>query len=396
MKKRLVIIHPHFVLPGGAGRYALETGLELSKRDWDVHIVSIRHEPHIVAGYERLTFHSIGGPLSSSIWHWARLPWVILQVIKIIDSLSPSLVFSQVFPANWWVFCAKALRGDALNHVWMCQEPSAFIHSKKWLKALPNNAAGIGARALNPVLRPLDVFLSRFVDYVFVNSLFTRDLARAAYRYPLNKLGISYPGVELTKFKPDAMLPVKKFQFVACGRLTKFKNVDQTLRALSRVKHPQAHLSVIGSGEEYENLVSLAQTLGISNRITFQKTVTDKEMVATLCSSFALIHAAEEEPFGLVPVEAMACGTPVIAIKGGGPAETVIHQKTGYLCESAREDDIAQAIHWMIDNNINYNDMRQACVQRAKDFEWKRAVDSLEPVFERLIGKRSRQDDELC
>jgi glycosyltransferase involved in cell wall biosynthesis len=382
MSRVILYLHPHFTLPGGAGRHALETGRELSKRGWKIHIASIRNSPQIVSEFEKdITFHELGGPLSSSIWYWPRLPLLFRDTLKLIERINPDIVFSQVFPANWWGFGAKLLRGEDFRHIWMCQEPSAFIHSKRWISSLPLNIPGIGARVLNPILKLIDKTLAHHVDFVFANSEFSKSLAFAAYDYQPDRIGICYPGVDVKRFTPLSDVSKIGFKFITCARLTKFKNIDRIIQALTLIKNPNVTLTVIGRGEEYNALVALTVSLNLTERVTFLETVSDLEMINHLRTSYGLIHAAEEEPFGLTPVEAMACGTPVIAMRGGGPAETVLHEETGYLCRSASPQEIAAAINWLIEQQPRFPQMSAACVARAKRFTWEAAVDALEVRF---------------
>ncbi len=382
MTGRILYLHPHFTLPGGAGRYALETGRVLAQRGWDIHIASIAFCPELLVGYDDISFHTLGGPLSNSLWYWPHLPILIKRVMNCIDTLKPDTVFSQVFPANWWGFIAKILRGSNVKHVWMCPEPSAFIHSRRWIDSLPYSVTGIGARGLNPLLKAIDTRLAKNVDYVFANSQFTRQQAFDAYRYEPEKVGISYPGVDTTRFTPASEPAHDHYRLITCARLTKFKNIDRIIRALTLISDERVTLTVIGRGEEYENLVALSRSLNLTERVRFTQTVSDEEMINELRSSYALIHAAEEEPFGLTPVEAMACGTPVIAMRGGGPAETVIHERTGFLCDSASEADIAHGINWMIAQEAKQAELSLACVERAQRFTWEAAADGLEECFQ--------------
>jgi len=386
MGKRVLYLHPHFTLPGGAGRHTLETGKELARRGWDVHVASIRHTDPLISGYHELTFHALGGALPSSLNYWFSLPIRLRQVRKLCRELTPDLVFSQVFPANWWGFYIKHMLGDQVKHVWMCQEPSAFIHSERWIRSLPKNPAGLAARLLNRPLRAIDSALARHVDYVFANSNFSRDLTLTTYSYDPSLVGICYPGVDTTRFTPDRNCTKKLFQFVACARLTRFKNVDRVLRAIALIQREDVTLQVIGDGEEYESLNQLSNALGISTRVRFRRAVSDAEMIQALQESVGLIHAAEEEPFGLAPVEAMACGTPVIAIQGGGPTETISHMETGYLCPLASEHAIQLGIQWMIENSRRVEAVQAACAQRAHHFTWRKSVDALESEFCRLLG----------
>ncbi len=385
MAGRILYLHPHFTLPGGAGRHALETGKVLASRGWDVHIASIAHHDELIADYRDLiTFHTLGGPLSSSLWYWPHLPILVRRVLRCIDTVRPTIVFSQVFPANWWGFIARLLRGQGMKHIWMCQEPSAFIHSRRWIDSLPYSSTGIAARLANPLLKAIDVRLAQHVDYVFANSQFSRHLAFHAYGYSPEHVGICYPGVDISRFSPSTNVPRIRHKFITCARLTKFKNIDRIMRALTHIADGNVTLTIIGRGEEYDSLVQLVRSLCLDERVTFLQTVSDDQMIHELRSSYGLIHAAEEEPFGLTPVEAMACGTPVIAIKSGGPAETVAHEDTGYLCSDAHESTIAQAIRWLINQEPRMATMSAACVKRAQHFTWESAALSLERTFTEL------------
>jgi len=364
----------------------LETGSELARRGWDVHVAATTIAPSLIEGHDSISFHELGGPLPSSLRYWFALPLLLQKVATLAHSLTPDILFSQVFPANWWGFYLKRRAGSNLHHVWMCQEPSAFIHSDRWIRALPKSPAGIAARALNPILKPLDRHFATAVDYVFANSEFSRRLAFDAYTYDPQRVGLSYPGVDTERFKLDPSIKRLPHQFITCARLTKFKNVDQILRAFSRITNTEATLLVIGDGEEYEPLRALSESLGLTKRVTFQRTVSDPEMVRALQSSAALVHAAEGEPFGLAPIEAMACGTPVVAIHGGGPAETVVHEQTGYLCRSADVNELLPAMQWILSAKKNHQDIARACQARAQHFTWTKAVDSLEAVFGRALG----------
>lgn len=381
MSRRILYLHPHFTLPGGAGRYVLETGSELARRGWDVHVAAITITPSLVAGHDSISFHELGGALPSSLRYWCTLPLLLQRVSKLVRTLAPDILFSQVFPANWWGFHVKHRGGAKVQHIWMCQEPSAFIHSDRWTRALPKSPAGIAARVFNPILKPLDRHFATAVDYVFANSEFSRQLAFNAYGYDPQKVGLSYPGVDLNRFKLDPSITRIPHQFITCARLTKFKNVDRVLHAFSRLDAADATLLVIGDGEEYESLRALSEKLKLTKRVSFRRTVSDQEMVKALQSSAALVHAAEEEPFGLAPIEAMACGTPVIAIRGGGPAETVLHEQTGYLCGTAEVEELLPGMRWVLSIEQQHSTIAAACQARARHFTWTKAVDSLETVF---------------
>jgi glycosyltransferase involved in cell wall biosynthesis len=191
--------------------------------------------------------------------------------------------------------------------------------------------------------------------------------------------------VDISRFTPAPNTSRDSFTFVTCARLTKFKNIDKILGALSLITDPRVRLTVIGKGEEYQALCSLAEVLRLGERVKFAQTVSDEEMIREFQSSVALVHAAEEEPFGLTPVEAMACGTPVIAMRGGGPAETVVDGETGYLCASADENQIKDAMLRVVNDIQSGIYMQMACRARAEIFTWEHATDAIEKAYQACL-----------
>ena len=138
--KKILILHPHFTLAGGAGNFVLEVGSRLFAKGYEITVCTIRCDPELIKNYkDSIQFIDIGGALSSSFRHWLTLPIFLFKLFRTCDRLSPDLIFAQVFPSNWWGFIYKALRPKT-KLLWMCQEPSAFIHSKTWIAAITDPA----------------------------------------------------------------------------------------------------------------------------------------------------------------------------------------------------------------------------------------------------------------
>ena len=85
--------------------------------------------------------------------------------------------------------------------------------------------------------------------------------------------------------------------------------------------------------EHYEELVQLAEKLDLKQHITFMRSFSDAEKKTLLTQATCLMYTPYREHFGIVPIEAMYMRCPVIAVKSGGPLETVAHNETGFLCD---------------------------------------------------------------
>ena len=94
---------------------------------------------------------------------------------------------------------------------------------------------------------------------------------------------------------------------------------------------------VVENREHYLELRTLAENRGVDDNITFLRSFTDAQKVSLLAACTALIYTPSNEHFGICPLEAMYMERPVIAVNSGGPLETVIDGKTGFLCEPTAE-----------------------------------------------------------
>ena len=382
----VVILHPHFTLPGGAGKFVLEVGSRLVDRGFRVLVVCIRANPEIVGPFrEKMEFREIGGPLSSSFLFWLTFPWVCVKVAKALPR-ERFVLFPQVFPANWWGFLYK-LYSPRTPLIWMCQEPSAFIHSRRWLRALPAGLSKACAYLLNPLLKQLDVRLAHRADYVFANSLATQRDAVRIYGYPAGRVHLCYPGVNTAVFHDAPGVP-RRNQVITVGRLTRFKNVDviiRTVQLLNKSRNESVTLKIVGRGEEEANLKRLVHDLGLERDVIFCGSLGEEALVRSIQESKVFILASVDEPFGIVVVEAMACGTPCIVESSGGPAETVLDGKTGFQVSGLDPVAFAEKARLLLDDHQLFNDFSAQAAEHAKRYTWESAADGLSGCFKNFV-----------
>lgn len=166
----------------------------------------------------------------------------------------------------------------------------------------------------------------------------------------------------------------KKNQVIYVGRLIKYKNVDLLLNEFSKVK--DSKLIIVGSGPEEENLKRLAKKLDIN--VDFRGFVTEKEKIRLIKSSQLLINPSSVEGLGLILLEAMACGTPVVAK----------NLSTYFFCNknnSLLGDNFASNITKLLENNTLRARLRKNGLKTAKDFSWDRTADKVEALYKELV-----------
>jgi D-inositol-3-phosphate glycosyltransferase len=159
-------------------------------------------------------------------------------------------------------------------------------------------------------------------------------------------------GVDLERFTPDGPAVPRggSPRLLAVGRLVPRKGVDDVILALSRI--PDAELLVAGGppgGElardpEAKRLTALAAQAGVSHRVRLLGQVPHAELPALIRSADLVVCLPWYEPFGIVPLEAMACGVPVVAAAVGGMIDTVVDGVTGALLPPRRPDLFAAVV----------------------------------------------------
>lgn len=177
------------------------------------------------------------------------------------------------------------------------------------------------------------------------------------------------------------------------GRLKAYKSIEVLIKAFRRVIEymPEAVLVIAGSGEEEENLKITAKGLGLSNKqIIFKGKVSAKEKVDLLQKAWVLVNPSFMEGWGIVTIEASACGTPVIASNVSGLRDSVRDQEAGYLVAYGDVAGFAENILKIIKNKHLRDKMGREGVAWAHNFDWKK---SSEMFFNAFKDSRAQRTD---
>ena len=173
---------------------------------------------------------------------------------------------------------------------------------------------------------------------------------------------------------------------ISVGRLAPEKNWDTLVRAFAKVhqEHPETRLVLIGDGAARPTLEELAAELGVSERVTFTGALPFQEIPRYLKAADVFAFASITETQGLVTIEAMAAGLPVVAVDGPGTRDIVEPGKQGFLVEND-PDALAKGVHKLISDPQRIKRSSNSALKKAKTFDVKQLGNQLLGVYEQAI-----------
>ncbi|MGW0533962.1 glycosyltransferase [Streptomyces sp. NPDC003032] len=215
-------------------------------------------------------------------------------------------------------------------------------------------------------------------------------------------------GVDVDCFHPgakDAGTPARerRHRLLACGRLVPRKGYDQAIRALARI--PDTELLIAGgpaagaleSDPEAARLREVAEKEGVADRVRLLGAVDPRRMPALIGSADLVLCTPSYEPFGIVPLEAMACGTPVVATDVGGHRDTVADGRTGRRVPPGDASETADAVRDLFGDERRLRRFGEAGRERVlARFTWQRVADGVEQVYRQTVRGRRELRTEVA
>jgi D-inositol-3-phosphate glycosyltransferase len=297
-----------------------------------------------------------------------------------------------------------------LRDRWLKDRPDV-VHAMRWTSGLAALAAGrdmglpvvqsfasLGVAERRHKIAPgtsaerirLEPAIGRTANIVVAaNSGDASDLARLGV--PRRHIKVIPCGVDTDRFVPEgpAVKRNDRPRLLTVGDLTRTKAIDTLLHALTRV--PDTELIVAGGpprrelrrGEACEQLTSLARSLGIGDRVLFVGQVDEEDLPPLLRSADLYVNTTEYEPTGMISLDAMACGTPVVASAAGAPADAVVDGTTGLLVPPGRPALLAHRIRQILSHPMLLEAYGVAAADRARSrYSWERIARETVAAYE--------------
>ncbi|KAA5544745.1 glycosyltransferase family 4 protein [Adhaeribacter rhizoryzae] len=219
-------------------------------------------------------------------------------------------------------------------HICYCHSPVRYAwdlyHQYLEEANLQRGIKGMVAKTILHYLRNWDIASVNRVDYFIANSEYIAKRIKKLYR---REATVIYPPVDVDKFE---LCKQKEEFYVTASRMVPYKKIDLIVEAFAQM--PDKKLVVIGDGPDFNKIKAKA-----SANIELLGYQPFEVLKSYMQRAKAFVFAAEED-FGIIPVEAQACGTPVIAYNRGGVKETVINLETGVFFQKQKTASIIAAV----------------------------------------------------
>lgn len=381
---------PHTV--GGMGRHVTELSAALVDRGFDLHVVTpwlrggmaYEHNTHGVHVHRIETLPMDGYEFTSFVYQTNHS--LEQAAHQIAEEAGPF----ELIHAHDWLTTSVAV---GLKHAWH-RPMIATIHATE-----RGRQQGHIPSTHSDQINSLEWMLSYEAWRLIACSRFMANQIETYFGAPADKIDVIPNGVRMkaSPFRTERERAAFRRRFVSdndrlvfyVGRVVYEKGVHLLIEAWPQVlaSIPGTRLVIAGTGDYLERVKQRSRELGISDRVTFAGFVSDADRERLYRVADAAVFPSLYEPFGIVALEAMAAGCPVIVSSSGGLVEVVRLHETGLTVYPDSTDSLV----WGILHTLQHPDWAQARAQNAlrevrEDYDWKHVAEATGAVYERTLA----------
>lgn len=379
---KIALYYPWIYLTSGAERTILELARR-SRHDWTIFT------SHYLAEQTYPEFRELNIVELSKVSVSRRYSAVSNAAVKILKQKLDLEGFDALLVCSEGLGDLITFRNHDLPVICYCYTPLKVVHDpftrRRYLET--HRLMTPAFLFFSAVFKLFDARAWRHYHYTFADSGEVRKRILDAGLAPADRVEVLHPGLDTSRMTPS--WEYQKY-FVVVGRIKWFKNVELAVSSFREFKrrypeYTDFRLRVAGlvepkSEEYYQSLVQLA---GDEGDVEFQRNPSDDELLETYRSSYCLLFPSLNEDWGMVPLEAMGFGKPVISVNRGGPAESVIEGVTGYLVEPDTGAFVDAMARLAGDPDLNRK-LGEAGAREVQKYDWGHFVERMDSYLDTL------------
>lgn len=397
---------------GGMNVYVRELARQLGRRGYIVDAytrsesAAIPHIPDTDLGPNVRVIHVVAGPEEpvSRGDIWASAPIFVDGVLELMDREN---IRYDLYHSHYW------MSGWAAVEI-ARRRPAPIVHMFHTLGAMKDLARGDGAPPELGARREVEHRLMRDVDRIVAATDVDAGHMVEHYGADPGKIAIIPPGVDLERFRPmDRAEALARTGYDPCDRLLLFvgrmdpvKGLDTLLRAMHEVVRREpamlehACLCVVGGQKpedeaavdaEIEHIHALRRQLGLGDFVRFVGMLSQDDLPHWYNAAEVVIVPSRYESFGMVALEAMACGTPVIATDVGGLATLVRDGRTGFLVPDGDPIALANKLLPLLALPEIHDTLGEHGMATAEAYGWPSIAERVEALYEDVLASHVRR-----
>ncbi|HET9912448.1 MAG TPA: glycosyltransferase [Anaerolineales bacterium] len=392
---------------GGMNVYVRELTRQLGKMGIHVDVFTRSqddHVPHVLheLGYGNRVVHVPAGPEHPVPKE--ELASYIPQFVQGVKYFACEKgIQYDVIHSHYWM---SGIAAEALSDAW---GGTPIVHMFHTLGEMKNRIARSDAEREGEYRVNGEKQVLRRADRVVVATIAELTQLRFLYKADSNKMVVIPPGVDVGHFYPIPPDEAKMYvglqpddrMVLYVGRIEPLKGVDTLIEAMHCLRWKEVepvHLAIIGGepsagpremSAEMARLQKLCDDLCVGQTVVFLGKRDQDKLPYYYSAAELVVMPSHYESFGMVALEAMACGTPVIASEVGGLAYLVRDGETGFTIPDQEPDTLCEKISWLLNNYELHATMSQRAVEYAQDYAWEKIAGQIVDVYQELAKTRN-------
>ena len=373
---KIALVHPSMKVTGGAERVVACLCEELRNKGHQVDVFTLNFNPLVwpdeAFKKEEIRVLKSGRVNSITGSNTVTSFFVGPELRRLLRGYD--IVNAHNYPSVHWVYSALRKMSSRPAVLWYCQEPSRKIHwhvteahlvdyvkrnwnSNDYSRYFQREYEYLTEREIRKKKkcyreRERDRKAIEHVDRILTNSNYTRSNLVKIHPHAANKTHICYLGVD-QDWNENAGKYGKENYIVAIAPFVIYKNpitMIEAMRILVKKKKMDIQMKLVGKGKDSEFIHGLIDQYELSPYIEVMNQLSDEALNGMMKKAAFVLYLPICEPFGLVPLEAMGVGTPVIVSNHGGPAETVTDGVTGLHADPFSPEAVAGKCQYLLEN----------------------------------------------